>query len=53
MLLECLKRRWPIEWVPIRTIYGDESSHISPLEHVAQFFRMVARARRAVRSRGS
>ena len=50
MVLLCLHRDWPIDWVPIRTIYGGEGSHISPLAHVVNFFRMVARARRAVRA---
>ena len=49
MVLLCLKRDWPMEWVPIRTIYDDEGSHISPVQHVISFFRMVARARRAAR----
>ena len=47
MILECVRRDWPIAWVPIRTIYGDQGSHISPLAHVAHFYRMVLKARRA------
>jgi glycosyltransferase involved in cell wall biosynthesis len=49
MVLECIRRSWPIAWVSIRTIYDDPGSHIRPVEHVLQFVRMVARARRAVR----
>lgn len=49
MILECIRRDWPVAWVPIRTIYGDQGSHISPIEHVVQFYRMVAKARRARR----
>jgi len=49
MILLCVKRGWPIEGVPIRTIYGDEVSNIRPVQHVVHFFRMVRRARRAVR----
>lgn len=49
MVLTCLQRDWPIEWVPIRTIYEGKGSHISPVQHVVSFFRMVARARQAVR----
>ncbi len=47
MVLVCLRRSWPMEWVPIRTIYEGQGSHIDPVEHVVHFFRMVARARRA------
>lgn len=50
MILECVRRGWPIEGVPIRTIYGDERSNIRPLQHVMRFFRMVRQARRAVRA---
>ena len=49
MVLTCLRRDWPIEWVPIRTIYEGKGSHISPIQHVVSFFRMVVRARRAAR----
>ena len=49
MVLLCLRREWPIGWVPIRTIYEGKGSHISPVQHVVQFFRMVRKARRAVR----
>jgi glycosyltransferase involved in cell wall biosynthesis len=49
MVLICLRRDWPIAWVPIRTIYEGHGSHISPLQHVVRFFRVVARARRAAR----
>lgn len=49
MIVVCVKRGWPIEGVPIRTIYGDETSNIKPLQHVVHFFRMVRRARRAIR----
>lgn len=50
MIVTCVKRGWPIEGVPIRTIYGDEQSNIKPAQHVVHFFRMVRNARRAVRS---
>ena len=50
MVLICLRLDWPIAWVPIRTIYEGQGSHISPTEHALHFFRMVWRARRAARS---
>jgi glycosyltransferase involved in cell wall biosynthesis len=46
MILVSLERGWPIEGVPIRTIYGEEKSNIRPLQHVVHFFRMVREARR-------
>ena len=50
MIVTCVKRGWPIEGVPVRTIYGDEQSNIRPVQHVVNFFRMVSQARRAVRA---
>jgi glycosyltransferase involved in cell wall biosynthesis len=41
MLATCLKRHFILEWVPVRTIYSGESSHIQPLEHIANFLRVV------------
>lgn len=41
-----------IAWVPIRTIYAGEPSHIRPLAHFAEFLRAARDARRIVRSSG-
>jgi glycosyltransferase involved in cell wall biosynthesis len=49
MIVVCAKHGWPIEGVPIRTIYGDEKSNIKPIQHVVHFFRMVRQTRRAMR----
>jgi hypothetical protein len=46
MIAVCLRERWPIDWVPIRTIYGDETSHIRPMQHLREFVAVTARARR-------
>lgn len=43
MVIQCLKNQWALEWVPIRTIYCDQGSHISPLKHVVNFFRINAK----------
>ena len=51
MVLICLRRDWPMAWVPIRTIYEGKGSHISPISHVVHFFRVVRKAREAARSR--
>ena len=47
MIVECVRRGWAIEWVPIRTIYGAEDSHINPATHVARFLTLAWRIRRA------
>lgn len=39
-----------IDWVPIRTIYAGESSHIRPVGHLRHFIRALRAARRSVRS---
>ncbi len=39
-----------IDWVPIRTIYGGEPSHIRPVQHVTSFLRIARTARRTVRT---
>jgi glycosyltransferase involved in cell wall biosynthesis len=53
MIVACVRNGWLLEWVPIRTIYADEKSNIKPLQHVAHFFRMVVRTRRALRAQGA
>jgi glycosyltransferase involved in cell wall biosynthesis len=51
MIAICLREGWSIEWVPIRTIYGDEGSHIRPLRHLGEFLGATRRARRIARER--
>jgi glycosyltransferase involved in cell wall biosynthesis len=46
MVSICVRRGFILEWVPIRTIYAGESSHIRPLQHVKNFLRMVWKTRR-------
>jgi glycosyltransferase involved in cell wall biosynthesis len=50
MIALCLREGWPIEWVPIRTIYGDERSHIKPMRHLREFIDVTGRARQIARS---
>ncbi len=50
MIAVCLREGWPIAWVPIRTIYADEPSHIRPLAHLLEFLAVTRRARRIARS---
>jgi glycosyltransferase involved in cell wall biosynthesis len=50
MIAVCLRERWPINWLPIRTIYADERSHISPGRHLRDFLEVTRRARRIARA---
>lgn len=49
MIIHCLKNGYKLDWVPIKTIYADEKSHIKPLTHVRHFFRIAARARKMLK----
>jgi glycosyltransferase involved in cell wall biosynthesis len=49
MIARCIALGLPIEWVPIRTIYSGEPSHIQPWRHFTEFFRVTRRARSIVR----
>lgn len=53
MIAVCLREGWPIDWVPVRTIYGDETSHIQPMHHLREFLAMTGRARRIARGRSA
>ncbi len=50
MITLCLKHHLGLAWVPIRTIYAGEASHIRPLRHIREYFRIVSKARRTMRS---
>jgi glycosyltransferase involved in cell wall biosynthesis len=50
MIAVCLREGWPLDWVPIRTIYGDEESHIDPRRHLREFLDVTRRARAIARS---
>ncbi len=49
MLSTCIKRHFDLEWVPIRTIYAGESSHIQPIAHIVKFFKIVWATRQKMR----
>ncbi|MGZ8437391.1 MAG: glycosyltransferase family 2 protein [Candidatus Limnocylindrales bacterium] len=53
MIARCIALELPMAWVPIRTIYAGEPSHVRPWAHFTSFLRVVREARRIVRSRGS
>ena len=52
MIVVCLRAGWPLAWVPIRTIYAGEPSHIRPIRHFTSFVRVVRHARARMRSPG-
>lgn len=41
MIITCVERGYHLGWVPIRTIYGDEPSHINNWQHFSNFLRIV------------
>ena len=49
MIARCIALDLPIAWVPIRTIYAGEPSHIRPLAHLGSFLAASRNARRIVR----
>jgi glycosyltransferase involved in cell wall biosynthesis len=51
MIAVCLREGWPIGWIPVRTIYADERSHIRPGRHLREFLAVTGRARRIARAR--
>jgi len=52
MIARCIALGLPLSWVPIRTIYAGEPSHIRPLRHLREFARVTRKARRIVRGDG-
>lgn len=53
MFAPCLAGRFTLAWVPIRTIYSGEASHIRPRQHVVNFFRMVRTTRQQLKARAA
>ena len=49
MIARCIALGLRINWVPIRTIYAGEPSHIQPLRHFREFLRVTRKARRIAR----
>ena len=50
MIATCLLNGYRLDWVPIRTIYAGEGSHIQPLRHVVHFFRVTWQTRLRMRA---
>jgi glycosyltransferase involved in cell wall biosynthesis len=50
MIVHCMVHKLKMEWVPIRTIYGDEKSHINPIRHSYKFIQVSLRGRHILRA---
>ncbi len=50
MIATCVKKSFALQWVPIRTIYSGEASHIRPWAHVTNFVRIAWQTRQRMRS---
>lgn len=53
MIVICLRRGYRLGWVPIRTIYNEEPSHINHVKHVFQYARLLWRVRRQIKQAGA
>jgi glycosyltransferase involved in cell wall biosynthesis len=49
MIVVCVRRAYALDWIPIRTIYAGETSHIRPWRHTIGFFRVVWQTRKRMR----
>jgi glycosyltransferase involved in cell wall biosynthesis len=49
MIVTCLQTGCRLEWLPIRTIYAGERSHIHPFRHLFLFSRMVWRTKKRMK----
>ncbi|UCG24122.1 MAG: glycosyltransferase family 2 protein [Chloroflexota bacterium] len=49
MIVICVRRGYVLDWVPIRTIYAGETSHINPVTHFTNSVRMIGQIRRTSR----
>lgn len=50
MIVTCIQEGYQMEWVPIRTIYSGEASHIHPFKHTLEFIRMLLQTRKEMRN---
>ncbi len=51
MIATCLLNDYVLDWVPIRTIYAGENSHIRPLDHVLHYTQIVWELHRRMREK--
>jgi len=50
MIVTCVLQGYRLDWVPIRTIYAGEKSHIRPLRHLAKFLQITLKTNRMMRA---
>lgn len=50
MIVTCVLKGYHLDWVPIRTIYAGEKSHIRPLRHLAKFLQITLKTNRMMRA---
>lgn len=51
MITTCIRSGYVLDWIPIRTIYAGESSHIRPWQHMRNWARIVRQTRRTMRGK--
>ncbi len=49
IIVRCILKSYQLAWVPIKTIYAGENSHIKPFRHIWHFFRIVRKTRQLIR----
>lgn len=50
MIVTCVQRGYVLAWAPIRTIYGDQGSHIDPWTHMRNWVRIVRQTRQTMKA---
>jgi glycosyltransferase involved in cell wall biosynthesis len=50
MIVTCVQRGYTLASTPIRTIYGDQGSHIDPWTHMRNWVRIVRQTRRTMKA---
>lgn len=51
VIVKCIQSGYTLGWVPIKTIYADESSHIKPIPHLINFMRIVLQTKKRMRNK--
>jgi glycosyltransferase involved in cell wall biosynthesis len=46
MIVICIQRGYRLGWLPIRTIYNEERSHINHIQHIVNYLRLMWKVRR-------
>ena len=49
MITKCILHSYVMKWIPIKTIYGDEKSHIHPIHHIVKFIQVTIRTHRLLK----